>query len=1016
MKTNIVIMEFPRGSEWRKWDLHVHTPESILYSEFGDDWDHYIKTLFNTALQKEIAVIGITDYFYIEGYKKIKSIVASDSDMKRIFKDEATIQKIRNIKLLPNIELRLFPINGQRLNFHVIFSDEVSIQNIEENFLHNLNFVKEGDPIDGEEKRKLKKINLEELGKKLKEDHEPFREKSDLYIGMMNAVVDDGAIVTELMNNKSIFAGRYVLVVCSDEDLSNISWDGQDHNTRKKMIQKCHFLLSSNPSTIQWGLGNKHKSKDDFIREFKTIKPCLWGSDSHKYENLFEPDLQRYTWIKSDPTFAGLKQVLNEPSRVFIGAEPPNLKNDHQIIKRVIIRNSNGWFKEDFQIDINPDLLSVIGGRGSGKSALLEMIAVAGGATDESEGSFLNKAEMHTSSIKGTEVELEWKDGKKTKTVIGSTNLEEKLIQFLPQQFVEKLCAPFSDQELLSQIEDVIFQALDETEKQGASDFKVLVSKLLKRFEMQKNGIMQNIRTVNKRVNDLRIAINEIPEKEKVLSTKQNESKQLSATLPKLSIEDKKDQEKLAKLNSFKDLIENRIIEIKDLQIKIPEIKTRVAIFKENLDKQKIEINALLNSIGITEEDSIDVSIQDGRVKTALKKKEEDLEKETEVLKSGTVEEVKNILQLSEMAAPNLDTAKKDIEELLKQTKAHETVKMKYQLQTKEIEKLDKEIILLKAEIESTKNEKMKELSQLTSERLDIFCSFFKILLEEKEEIEKLYKPLQESLNASNSAADKSLQFEAKIIYDADKHWEDGLDLIDRSKKGRFRSIEALKDSLHESWRKMSANNFQDLAIRGAINDLIKEFSSINENGEEKKIRIEDQLRQNHNLEHFANWILDANRYKVVSSLKFDGTELTLLSPGQKGIVLLILYLHIDRSDTRPLLIDQPEDNLDNLSVYDDLIQYFRDRKSFRQIIVATHNPNLVVNTDSEQICISSYEGANVPRIKYKTGSLENCADPKQEGEAFIDGIIENVCKILEGGTKAFSSRRKKYQLSPKEI
>jgi hypothetical protein len=68
---------YPKGSEWRKWDLHVHTPYSYLRNEFGDPedsstWDKYVKTLFNKAIEKNIAIIGITDYFIIDGYKKIK--------------------------------------------------------------------------------------------------------------------------------------------------------------------------------------------------------------------------------------------------------------------------------------------------------------------------------------------------------------------------------------------------------------------------------------------------------------------------------------------------------------------------------------------------------------------------------------------------------------------------------------------------------------------------------------------------------------------------------------------------------------------------------------------------------------------------------------------------------------------------------------------------------------------------------------------------------------------------------
>jgi energy-coupling factor transporter ATP-binding protein EcfA2 len=116
--------------------------------------------------------------------------------------------------------------------------------------------------------------------------------------------------------------------------------------------------------------------------------------------------------------------------------------------------------------------------------------------------------------------------------------------------------------------------------------------------------------------------------------------------------------------------------------------------------------------------------------------------------------------------------------------------------------------------------------------------------------------------------------------------------------------------------------------------------------------------------------------------------------------------LEVDQGDTRPLIIDQPEDNLDNLSVYSNLIEYFRQRKKTRQIIIITHNPNLVVNTDAEQIVIADYDGTRSPRIRYRSGALE---DTRESGARL--GIREGVCEVVEGGTEAFLKREEKYSL-----
>ena len=112
---------YVRGSEWRKWDLHVHTPFSILNNGFGSDFDIYVQKLFKTAISKNIAVIGITDYFIIEGYKKIvNEYLNVEEKLKELFSSDE-IAKIKKILILPNIEFRLHDlVNGRRINFHVI--------------------------------------------------------------------------------------------------------------------------------------------------------------------------------------------------------------------------------------------------------------------------------------------------------------------------------------------------------------------------------------------------------------------------------------------------------------------------------------------------------------------------------------------------------------------------------------------------------------------------------------------------------------------------------------------------------------------------------------------------------------------------------------------------------------------------------------------------------------------------------------------------------------------------------
>ena len=65
---------WPRGSEWRRWDLHVHTPESRLGSPFGGlTWEQYVTAVETEATEAKISVIGVTDYMTIDGYEKLVS-------------------------------------------------------------------------------------------------------------------------------------------------------------------------------------------------------------------------------------------------------------------------------------------------------------------------------------------------------------------------------------------------------------------------------------------------------------------------------------------------------------------------------------------------------------------------------------------------------------------------------------------------------------------------------------------------------------------------------------------------------------------------------------------------------------------------------------------------------------------------------------------------------------------------------------------------------------------------------
>ena len=156
-------------------------------------------------------------------------------------------------------------------------------------------------------------------------------------------------------------------------------------------------------------------------------------------------------------------------------------------------------------------------------------------------------------------------------------------------------------------------------------------------------------------------------------------------------------------------------------------------------------------------------------------------------------------------------------------------------------------------------------------------------------------------------------------------------------------------------------------------------------------------------MKRFAQWLFSTDHIAIRYGIDYEGVDIRKLSPGTRGIVLLLLYLALDDRDNRPLIIDQPEESLDPKSVFDELVTIFIEAKSHRQVIMVTHNANLVVNTDADQIIIAQagpHRRGALPPISYRAGGLEN---PE---------IRRAVCDILEGGEDAFRERARRLRLT----
>lgn len=273
----------------------------------------------------------------------------------------------------------------------------------------------------------------------------------------------------------------------------------------------------------------------------------------------------------------------------------------------------------------------------------------------------------------------------------------------------------------------------------------------------------------------------------------------------------------------------------------------------------------------------------------------------------------------------------------------------------------------------------------------------FELLVLEREELIKLYEPLNTVVAEDQTGVKTGFELSVRQVANVDAWVKRGKDLFDKRRAVIIADedqLKALDNTLFDPWK---AGDIA--AIHLGLDALIKTFG-------ENPSEIDATLVSHASRERMYDWLFSTDQVSLEYGLRFNGSDLEVLSPGTRGIVLLVLYLAMDRQDRRPLIIDQPEGNLDNSSVYKSLVPFLRKAKQDRQIIIVTHNPNLIVTTDADQVIVATAtrEGkTSHPSISYMSGSLENVG--------VENAIREQAVRLLEGGTKPFKTRENRYSL-----
>lgn len=166
--------------------------------------------------------------------------------------------------------------------------------------------------------------------------------------------------------------------------------------------------------------------------------------------------------------------------------------------------------------------------------------------------------------------------------------------------------------------------------------------------------------------------------------------------------------------------------------------------------------------------------------------------------------------------------------------------------------------------------------------------------------------------------------------------------------------------------------------------------------GQRKAVSTATLLRADRTAAQLYDFLYGLEYADLSYGLMLGSVELERLSPGQRGALLLIFYLLVDR-DRIPIILDQPEENLDNETVYNLLVGVITRAKQHRQVVMVTHNANLAVACDAEQVIVCSMERDGSNKISYEAGAIEEL------------NLNQSVVNILEGTKPAFENRRRKY-------
>lgn len=958
-------MNCERGSVWRKWDLHLHTPSSYDYENKSVTNEELVQTLKSEGIN----AVAVTDHHFIDvkRLKKLKDLGGND------------------LTIFPGIELRSELGGKESVHFIGIFPEDCDIDYIWFQLQAGL------------------KISPHDM--KTKTDDSVYVDIKD----SAKVIHDLGGIVT-------VHAGKKSNGI---EGISNT--EIFKRNLKKDLVDSIDILEIGKISDV------KDYQRIVFPNIGKEL-PLIICSDNH---NITKYTTKETCWIKADTTFLGLLHAMKEPKdRIFIGDIPEKLErisnNKTKYIRSIKIQKKENakideiWF--DNEIEINSELVAIIGNKGNGKSALVDAIGLIGNTKQHESFSFLCDKKFRdpkNNKAKNFKVQLAWESGNYTDKVldekIDETNPE--LVKYIPQNFLETICneiGTIEETDFDKELKKVIFSHIQSSDRLGKETLDEIIAHKNEEASSQINIFKQDLYKLNEEIKLLeqQSRIEHKTELTNLIILKRQELEAHDRSKPseiQKPENDPQKQKKIIELNQRiedeKKKLQNTLKKIEkleevllDLNLKITDgskLIGKIKIFKHQFDLLEKDSELVLESVGLKLEDIVKLEINEEPLNEKIKKYSK-LKNKVEYLLSP--DNVNSLIHLKQEIETSIEEFKIKLDEPNREYQKYITSIEEWNKKRKAIEGDKSTVGSLKYYEEKFKNlqDIPQRLDELKKQRVSKTKEIYSKIIDLTESYRELYAPVQRFIESHPLIKKKlknkfQFKFEVNIVNIGLQ--EKFFEIISNGATGTYYGVEEGRRKLQNI---INSYDFKEEA--GLIQFLNEVMDSLlfNKRDNNSPVDVQKLLRKDKDIAELYNLIYSLDYLIPKYELRMGDKELHQLSPGERGTLLLVFYLLVDKNDI-PLIIDQPEENLDNQTVFELLVPCIKETKKVRQVFIVTHNPNLAVVCDAEQVIYARLEKEKNYKMHYISGAIEN---PK---------INKLIVDVLEGTRPAFDNRDAKY-------